>query len=29
MLPQETVISAIGAGKRAAKAMHEYLMNKK
>ncbi len=24
-----TVISAMGAGKRAAKAMHEYLMNKK
>jgi glutamate synthase (NADPH/NADH) small chain len=24
-----TVISAMGAGKRAAKAIHEYLMNKK
>ena len=26
---EATVISAMGAGKRAAKAMHEYLMNKK
>ena len=26
---EATVISAMGAGKKAAKAMHEYLMNKK
>jgi NADPH-dependent glutamate synthase beta subunit-like oxidoreductase len=29
MTGEATVISAMGAGKRAAKAIHEYLMNKK